>query len=394
MTLYSHLALPLIFRLEPERAHGIAMGGLMLAGKVPLGLRLLSACVSYYDARLETEVLGMSFRNPVGLAAGYDKDATAIPELAAMGFGHIEVGTVSPLPQAGNPSPRIFRLPEDQAVINRMGFPNGGADAMLARLRRARERGVRAPVGVSIGKGLDTPLESAVRDYSRLLRELHPYADYFAVNVSSPNTPGLRGLQAKVALLELLGELAQVREAVCPGTPLLVKIAPDLSFREVDDVLDVIISCGVDGVIATNTTVGRDGLNGRRSLWSMSGGLSGAPLRGTATEIIRHIYRQTQGCLPIIGVGGVDSANTALEKIQAGASLVQVYTGLIYKGPGLVKLINRGLARKLDEFGVGNLAQLVGTSGRWGRRQRTYVPGPVPLPVPARVGSANDAAIY
>lgn len=382
MTLYSRLALPLIFRLEPERAHSIAMGGLMLAGKVPLGLRWLSACLNYCDGRLETEVLGMSFRNPVGLAAGYDKDATAVPELAAMGFGHIEVGTVSPFPQAGNPSPRIFRLPEDQAVINRMGFPNGGADAMLVRLRRARERGVRAPVGVSIGKGRETPLESAVGDYSRLLRELHPCADYFAVNVSSPNTPGLRGLQAKVALLELLGELARVREAACPGTPVLVKIAPDLSFREVDDVLDAIISCGVDGVIATNTTVGRDGLNGRRPLWSMSGGLSGAPLQGTATEIIRHIYRQTQGCLPIVGVGGVNSANTALEKIQAGASLVQVYTGLIYQGPGLVKLINRGLARKLDEFGVSSLAQLVGTSRGRIKRRRAHRPGRIRAPSP------------
>ncbi len=382
MTLYSQLALPLIFRLEPERAHSIAMGGLMLAGKVPLGLRWLSACLNYHDARLETEVLGMSCRNPVGLAAGYDKDATAVLELAAMGFGHIEVGTVSPLPQAGNPFPRIFRLPEDQAVINRMGFPNGGAEAMLARLRRARERGVRTPVGVSIGKGRDTPLESAVGDYSRLLWELHPYADYFAINVSSPNTPGLCGLQAKVALLQLLGELAQVREAACPGTPLLVKIAPDLSFREVDDVLDVIISCGIDGVIATNTTVGRDGLNGRRSLWSMSGGLSGAPLRGTATEIIRHIYRQTQGCLPIVGVGGVNSANTALEKIRAGASLVQVYTGLIYQGPGLVKLINRGLARKLDEFGVSNLAQLVGTSRGRNKRRRAHRPGRIRAPNP------------
>jgi len=361
MTLYHRFVLPLFFKSEPETAHQIVMRGLKLAGRIPFGLRCLASLFDYHDPRLETTVLGLRFRNPIGLAAGYDKNAVAVRELAALGFGHLEVGTVTPLPQPGNPRPRIFRLPEDGAVINRMGFPNDGADKLLARLKPARSRGVNTRVGVNIGKQRDTPLELAVEDYGRLLRQFHPYADFIAINVSSPNTPGLRELQAKSALEELLGALAQLRNEVCPDTPLLVKIAPDLTFAEIDDALDVILSCGLGGIIATNTTLSREGLASQRPAVAEEGGLSGAPLRQRATEIIRYIYRVTAGSLPIIGVGGVDSVEAALEKIAAGASLVQVYTGMIYQGPGLVRAINRGLAQRMGELGVDSVAELVGS---------------------------------
>jgi len=361
INLYRQWVLPLFFKLEPETAHWVAMEGIRLAGQIPFGLQCLAGLFGLEDARLETDVFGLHFRNPVGLAAGYDKDARAVRELTALGFGHLEVGTVTPLPQAGNPRPRIFRIPEDKVVINRMGFPNQGARAMCTRLRRAHSRPIQARVGVNIGKGRQTPLERATEDYSQLLRQVHPYADFVTVNVSSPNTPDLRKLQNKQALAELLGELAQVRAAACPETPLLVKIAPDLTFAEIDNVLDVAAAAGVSGIVATNTTSNRHGVGSRRPARNESGGMSGEPLQRRSTRIIRHIYRQTKGAMPIIGVGGVNSVDAALEKIKAGASLVQVYTGLIYQGPGLVRAINQGLANRMSALGLERIGELVGT---------------------------------
>jgi dihydroorotate dehydrogenase len=361
MAPYDRALLPLIFNLSPEQAHRAAFRALQLAGRMPGGRGILARRYSHEDERLETQVFGLRFRNPVGLAAGYDKDAVVVPELAALGFGHLEVGTVTPLPQAGNPQPRIFRLTADHAVINRMGFPNDGADAIHARLTDVLAQPISARIGVNIGKGRNTPLEAAGDDYRALLARFYRLADFIAVNVSSPNTPGLRKLQARATLQALLHLLAAERDRLCPGLPLLVKIAPDLSDGEIDDVLDAILATGFDGIIATNTTVSRDHLH-PSPYATQEGGLSGPPLRRRATEVIRTIYRRTEGRLPIIGVGGVDGTQTALEKIQAGASLVQVYTGLIYRGPGLVREINRGLSRWMDRLGVTSSAELVGTA--------------------------------
>jgi dihydroorotate dehydrogenase len=361
MALYDRALLPLIFNLSPEQAHRAAFRALQMAGRLPHGREMLARHYAHCDERLVTEVLGLRFHNPVGLAAGYDKDALVVPELAALGFGHLEVGTVTPLPQAGNPQPRIFRLTADDAIINRMGFPNDGAEAIHARLQDAVTRPLSVRIGVNIGKGRNTPLEAAVDDYRQLLARFHPLADFIAVNVSSPNTPGLRKLQARTTLQALLGDLAAERDHLHPGLPMLVKIAPDLSDGEIDDVLDAVLASGFDGIIATNTTVSRDHLRPSQHA-TQEGGLSGPPLRRRATEVIRTVYRRTSGQLPIIGVGGIDGTQTALEKIQAGASLVQIYTGLIYQGPGLVRRINRGLSRWMDRLGVKSATELVGTA--------------------------------
>ena len=384
MSLYNAMLRPLFFRLDPETAHHVALQGLRLAARLPLGLRALAALYEHSDPRLEVELFGLRFPNPIGLAAGYDKDAQATRELAALGFGHIEVGTVTPLPQPGNPRPRITRYPGEGAIINRMGFPNEGVERIVARLERMHAQGARVPVGVNIGKGVDTPLDAAVTDYGDLLRRVHPQADFITVNISSPNTPGLRDLQAKSDLQELLGALSSMWRSVCPAVPLLVKIAPDLTYSEIDDLLDVMMSFGMSGVIATNSSTGRWGLP-YRAARQEKGGMSGPPLRARSTEIIRHIYRETAGSLPIIGVGGVDSVEGALEKIQAGASLVQVYTGLIYRGPSLLRSINQGLVRKLRELGVANLAELVGRDSAPGRSaRRPWVPAPAPTPLSGR----------
>ncbi len=379
MSIYTRLIRPLLFQLQPETAHRVALRALSAAGHVPLGMRGLAACLDWADARLETEVLGLRFHNPLGLAAGYDKDGVAIRELAALGFGHVEVGTVSPLVQPGNAAPRVFRLPQEEAVINRMGFPNLGGDAMLPCLVRARQRPLRTVLGVSIGKGRATPLEAAAQDYCHLVRLLGRHASYLAVNVSSPNTANLRRLQAREMLGALLREIMPCRDAHCPGVPVLVKIAPDLTYAEIDDVLAAVETSRVDGIVATNTGLGRSGPSCGHPLAAEYGGLSGIPLRQRSTEVIRYIYRQTGGAVPIIGVGGVDSAESALEKLQAGASLVQVYTGLIYQGPALVRVINQGLVRRMEEMGVRRVAELVGTEGQAApARRRTPVGSRIP----------------
>ncbi len=333
----------ILFRLDPEQIHAWTLLALRMAGAAGAGRRLLGWA---FDARQELRVqaFGLSFRNPLGLAAGYDKDAEAIRALACLGFGHIEVGTVTPRPQQGNPRPRVFRLLEDEALVNRMGFPSAGAEAVRARLRRLPAQRDFV-VGVNLGKARETPLEEATRDYADLLRQLYPYGDYFAINVSSPNTPGLRRLQSRDSLEMLLANLQSERAHLADQSgvarPLLVKLAPDLTWEELDDALAALLRFEAAGVIATNTTIARTGL--RSSGAAESGGLSGRPLRERSTAVVDYIYRHTEGRLPIVATGGVASARDARDKLEAGACLVQIFTGLVYQGPGLARSILRDL---------------------------------------------------
>lgn len=323
--------------MEPERAHAVSYRALRLAARLPGGDAILRRAFAPARAPSPARVFGLNFANVVGVAAGYDKDALAWRGLAALGFGHVEVGTVTPKPQPGNPKPRVFRLPQDGALINRMGFPNAGA-AFVAR----QLRGPKPPnfvLGVNIGKNKDTPLEAAASDYISLIHTFAPLADYIAINISSPNTEGLRRLQARETMQALLSACAAARPA---GLPLLVKLAPDLSDDELEDALGVCVDAHLDGVILTNTTLRRDGLRAGPELANQKGGLSGAPLRDVSTGIIRRASRLTGGRLPIIGVGGIDSPSAAQEKLDAGAALVQVYTGLVYAGPMLAKHIVDG----------------------------------------------------
>jgi dihydroorotate dehydrogenase len=328
---------PLIFRLDPEQAHHITLKLLSL----PIA-PILSAIFADNDPRLTVSAFGLNFRNRIGLAAGYDKNGTAVRGLAALGFGHLEVGTVTRSAQPGNPRPRIFRLPADEALINRMGFPNEGVDSLIHC--RGSSRTAPTILGINIGKSKATPLDKAADDYCALLTQVAPQADYVAINVSSPNTPGLRQLQTKQFFSDLLSQIAETRINLKSfNPPILIKIAPDLSWQELDDILDAILFHKFDGIIATNTTLSREGLQTPSPLKDETGGLSGQPVRTRSTEMIRYIHQHTEGRLPIIGVGGVNSAAAALEKLEAGATLVQVYTGLIYEGPGLVKAIKREL---------------------------------------------------
>jgi dihydroorotate dehydrogenase len=287
------------------------------------------------------EVFGLKFKNPVGLAAGYDKDGFAIRGLAALGFGHIEIGTVTPRPQPGNPRPRVFRLVEDQAVINRMGFPGEGMSNVASRMSSTVHHKRYVVLGVNLGKNKDTPLEEAANDYVSLMKTFYGLADYLSINVSSPNTVGLRRLQGRDMLENLLGAIAQERQAKLPGrgrrAPILVKLAPDLSDNELDDALEVILGTGMDGVIATNTTLGRAGL--RSCHQNETGGLSGGPLRDRSETVLRQVLKRLNSRLPVVSVGGIMSAEDAKRRLDMGAALVQVYTGLVYAGPGLVQKI-------------------------------------------------------
>jgi dihydroorotate dehydrogenase len=357
--LYRLLIRPVLFRLDPERAHRLTLWVLTRLARVPSLQKLMQQVRPLERPVLQTRVAGLHFPNPVGLAAGFDKSGVAVPAFPVLGFGSVEVGTVTPRPQCGNPLPRLFRLPADEAVVNRMGFNNDGADAVAARLRGIPRR---VPVGVNLGKNADTPLEQALDDYRAGLERLYDVGDYVVINVSSPNTPGLRDLQAHTQLPELLEGLQASNQALARARsmaprPLWVKIAPDLEPGALDDIVEAAQSCALGGIIATNTTVGRVGLG---TATRETGGLSGRPLRQRSTEVIRYLYARSHGRIPIIGVGGIFSAADAYEKICAGASLVQLYTGLIYRGPGLPHRINRGLVRLLRRHGFRHLSEAVG----------------------------------
>ena len=342
---------PLLFRLDAEVAHHVGMWGLSLADLAPGIASAMRKNAKPERSSLKVRVAGLDFPNPVGLAAGLDKNAEAITGLFALGFGSVEVGTVTPRAQPGNPKPRIFRLKEHEALINRMGFNNEGMAAMASRLRELEWR--PAPVGVNIGKNKDTPLESAVDDYVACAEKLSPLADYVAVNLSSPNTPGLRQLQEPEALAKLL---TAVRTRVV-GRPLFLKIAPDLGDEAIDAAVDVAISCGTDGLICTNTTLTRPV---EHPLATEAGGFSGRPLFARSTEVVRRAFKRSDGKLPIIGVGGIFSGEDAWKKICAGATLVQVYSGFIYEGPALVREILNTLEEKLSELGVDSILKVVG----------------------------------
>ncbi|MCC2546185.1 quinone-dependent dihydroorotate dehydrogenase [Hymenobacter sp. BT175] len=340
--MYQRLLKPLLFRLDAERAHYLVFDNLRRASGIPGAQALLRTLYQVAEAGLERDVFGLKFRNPVGLAAGLDKNAALVAELACLGFGHIEIGTVTPRAQPGNPAPRLFRLPADEGLINRMGFNNEGAAAVAARLRH-RPPGVI--IGGNIGKNKDTPNEHAAADYLVCFRELFDVVDYFVVNVSSPNTPNLRALQEKEPLIRLLQQVQDYNLTQPTPKPLLLKIAPDLTNGQLDDILTIARETKLSGLVATNTTISRDSLKTPADTVNSygPGGLSGRPLRARATEVIRYLYQQSEGSLPIIGVGGIASAADALEKLDAGASLVQLYTGFIYEGPALVRQINQAL---------------------------------------------------
>ena len=341
-----HLFLkPFFFLFPPERAHDLALSLFKMGLSLPVLGSFFGRVFRISDPRLERRVLCLTFPNPIGLAAGFDKDGKHFRAMANLGFGFIEVGTVTPRGQEGNPLPRLFRLPADGALINRMGFNNEGVEALAERLRQGRPEGLI--IGGNIGKNKTTPNERATEDYARCFEILFPYVDYFVVNVSSPNTPDLRALQEKEPLTRLLTHLQALNRSKAHPRPILLKIAPDLSDAQLDDIIHIVQSAGIAGVIATNTTVSREGLreDAERVRRIGAGGLSGQPIRKRSTEVIRYLHQKTGGALTIIGVGGISSPDDALEKLQAGASLLQIYTGLIYEGPGLVRKINRALLK-------------------------------------------------
>jgi dihydroorotate dehydrogenase len=372
--LYRNCIRPVLFALDSEQIHNRTLRVLGWASQREILSEMLE---SFFEApRLPVELFGLTFPNPVGLAAGMDKYAAALPAWEALGLGFTELGGVTSHPQPGNPEPRMFRVVPDEALINRMGFNNPGAQVVAQRLAewRASGRWPKHPVGINLGKSKITPLEKAADDYANSLRLLRSYADFFVVNVSSPNTPNLRQLQDKNALDEILAALQQVNQSddalaaspsrarVSHSKPILVKVAPDLSFEALDQILELTRPRQIAGIVATNTTVARPKSSDPelRRIYAEPGGLSGRPLRHRSTEIIRHLFRQTKGSLPIVGVGGIFNADDAWEKIQAGASLLQIYTGLVYEGPEVAREIVSGLVQKLHAAGLTKLSQAVG----------------------------------
>jgi dihydroorotate dehydrogenase len=346
MGLYQQLLWPAFRSMEPEAAHDRIVQMLRLAQSNPLGRSVLRSIAGKLPSQPVT-AFGLTFPNVVGVAAGFDKNVRVAPGLGELGFGHVEVGTLTPRPQQGNPRPRVFRLLEDEAVINRMGFPNCGVEDALPRLKRMSPATRTWVLGVSLGKQKETPLADAADDYVTVMREVYVSADYLAVNISSPNTPDLRDLQHDAYLDGLLGALVEERNALAKrhrvkARPLLLKIAPDLTHAELDGILEAALRHGLNGLIATNTTLSRDGA--RSPLTRETGGLSGKPLAGRSTAIIAHAHRHAGDKLPIIGVGGVLDPNDAREKLDAGAVLVQVYTGMVYRGPAIAGNIVRGVA--------------------------------------------------
>ncbi len=338
---------PILFQFDPEKVHHFVTANLKRVNHFPSGAALSRALWDFKDARLEKEVFGLKFKNPVGLAAGFDKNGELMGEMANLGFGFVEVGTVTPLPQDGNPKPRMFRLPGDSGLINRMGFNNAGVEVVAERIaafrKNAKEYQKGLIIGGNIGKNKITPNEDAVSDYIKCFDRLFDVVDYFVVNVSSPNTPGLRALQEKEPLTQLLNTLQKRNLKNGVSRPILLKIAPDLTNEQLDDIVEIVQQTGIAGIIATNTTISREGLSSNDALKNETGGLSGKPLTKRSAEVVRYLAKKSNGAFPIIGVGGIHSPEDAIEMLNAGASLIQLYTGFIYEGPGLIKRINKQL---------------------------------------------------
>ncbi|OMP31284.1 quinone-dependent dihydroorotate dehydrogenase [Mangrovimonas sp. DI 80] len=338
--MYKLIVRPLFFLFDPEKIHHFTFSLIRILHKIPLVPSIFRGLYLVEDKRLERELFGLKFKNPVGLAAGFDKDAKLYKELGDLGFGFIEIGTLTPKAQPGNPKKRLFRLKADSAIINRMGFNNGGVEEAVERLKK--NKGVL--IGGNIGKNKVTPNETAVEDYKICFNALFDYVDYFVVNVSSPNTPNLRALQDKEPLTHILKTLKDLNAEKSSPKPILLKIAPDLSDEQLMDIIDIVKDTKIEGVIATNTTISREGLKSESK--EETGGLSGKPLTQRSTEVIRFLSEKSNKAFPIIGVGGIHSAEDALEKLDAGASLVQLYTGFIYEGPKLISKINKAILNR------------------------------------------------
>ena len=339
--MYKSFIKPVLFLFDPEWVHHTVFATLKAVNRIPGMGSLIRTFYQVKDKRLERKLFGLTFPNPVGLAAGFDKDAKLFQELFNFGFGFIEIGTLTPKPQLGNPKKRLFRLPEDQGLINRMGFNNEGVEVAVDRLKKNKN----VLIGGNIGKNKVTPNEEAVSDYVYCFEALFPYVDYFVVNVSSPNTPNLRALQDKEPLTHLLQTLKTLNLKKPDPKPILLKIAPDLTDEQLMDIIDIITSVNIEGVIATNTTLSRDGLLSQHK--TEMGGLSGKPVADRSTEVIRFLSEKSNKAFPIIGVGGIHSPQDAIDKLEAGASLVQLYTGFIYEGPAVIKKINKAILRSV-----------------------------------------------
>jgi dihydroorotate dehydrogenase len=346
--MYKVFIRPLLFLIDPEKVHHFVFGFIKIFLKIPFMQAIISLIYKSNNTNLKITVAGIDFPNPVGLAAGFDKDAKLFNELSCFGFGFIEIGTLTPLPQEGNLKPRMFRLKKDSALINRMGFNNSGVFKAAEKLKKKKNNVI---VGGNIGKNKLTPNENAIDDYLKCFEALYSYVDYFVVNVSSPNTPGLRELQDKAPLTQLLTVVQENNLKKHKPKPVFLKIAPDITNSQLDDIIDIVIQTKIAGVIATNTTIDRNNLKTDKAFLDKigNGGLSGKPLATRSTEVIRYLCKKSGNSFPVIGVGGIHSAKDAIEKIEAGASLVQIYTGFIYEGPGLIKKINCKIIERKDK---------------------------------------------
>ncbi|WP_027064365.1 MULTISPECIES: quinone-dependent dihydroorotate dehydrogenase [Maribacter] len=347
--MYRLIIRPILFLLDPEKVHHISFSSIKFFSKIGL-TSLMKSMFAVEDKRLEKELFGLKFKNPVGLAAGFDKNAVLYNELSDFGFGFVEIGTLTPKPQEGNPKKRLFRLKADKAIINRMGFNNQGVFEAVENLKKEH----KVLIGGNIGKNKITPNNEAIKDYLICFDALFDHVDYFVVNVSSPNTPGLRELQDKEPLTALLNELQLENSKLSKRKstkrkPILLKIAPDLTDSQLLDIIEIVSTTTIDGVIATNTTISRENLKSHALLIEEAGGLSGAPLKDRSTEVIRFLAEKSNKAFPIIGVGGINSAEDAIEKLDAGADLIQLWTGFVYEGPGLVKKINEALLERIAE---------------------------------------------
>ena len=343
--MYKLIIRPILFCFDPEQVHHFTFSLIRFLNKLPLVSGLIRTIYSVEDARLERKIFGLTFKNPVGLAAGFDKNAVLYNELANFGFGFIEIGTVTPKGQAGNPKKRLFRLKEDQGIINRMGFNNEGVQAAIENLKKNKGKVI---IGGNIGKNTHTLPENYTQDYLECFNALHPYVDYFVLNVSCPNVGSHAKLNDKAYLEELIGAVQKANNNFKSQKPILLKIAPDLNKHQLDEIIELVIQTKLDGVIASNTSVDRTGLKvSKERLETIgNGGLSGQPIKDKSTQVIKYLSEKSHKAFPVIGVGGIHSVNDALEKIKAGADLVQLYTGFIYEGPKLVKAINKALLKK------------------------------------------------